>query len=162
MRREERVSVQGPVKEQQPDGMSHRGGTAIFEAPSSADGRTKSPQASLSQWHLATAVDGRGAQVDGTCWWTAFLKLGGRDSCRFYIFWGAGGAGRAIMADTYIAPPLREESGPALSLWGICHVCERVAVTSRPSIMSWALKAVACGVEVVPSMGVCMQELRKF
>ena len=25
MRREERVSVQGPVKEQQPDGMSHRG-----------------------------------------------------------------------------------------------------------------------------------------
>ena len=27
MRREERVTVQGPVKEQQPDGMSHRGGT---------------------------------------------------------------------------------------------------------------------------------------
>ena len=26
MRREERVAVQGPVKEQQPDGMSHRGG----------------------------------------------------------------------------------------------------------------------------------------
>ena len=26
MRREERVSVQGPVKKQQPDGMSHRGG----------------------------------------------------------------------------------------------------------------------------------------
>ena len=26
MRREERVTVQGPVKEQQPDGMSHRGG----------------------------------------------------------------------------------------------------------------------------------------
>ena len=25
MRREDRVSVQGPVKEQQPDGMSHRG-----------------------------------------------------------------------------------------------------------------------------------------
>ena len=25
MRREERVTVQGPVKEQQPDGMSHRG-----------------------------------------------------------------------------------------------------------------------------------------
>ena len=26
MRREERVTVQGPIKEQQPDGMSHRGG----------------------------------------------------------------------------------------------------------------------------------------
>ena len=26
MRREERVTVQGPVKEQQPDGMSNRGG----------------------------------------------------------------------------------------------------------------------------------------
>ena len=26
VRREERVTVQGPVKEQQPDGMSHRGG----------------------------------------------------------------------------------------------------------------------------------------
>ena len=28
MRREERVTVQGPLKEQQPDGMSHRGGGA--------------------------------------------------------------------------------------------------------------------------------------
>ena len=26
VRREERVTIQGPVKEQQPDGMSHRGG----------------------------------------------------------------------------------------------------------------------------------------
>ena len=29
MRREERVTVQGPVKEQQPDGMSHRGGGGL-------------------------------------------------------------------------------------------------------------------------------------
>ena len=29
MRREERVTVQGPVKEQQPDGMSHRGGAWV-------------------------------------------------------------------------------------------------------------------------------------
>ena len=29
MRREEQVTVQGPVKEQQPDGMSHRGGTVL-------------------------------------------------------------------------------------------------------------------------------------
>ena len=32
MRREERVTVQGPVKEQQPDGMSHRGGRGSAEA----------------------------------------------------------------------------------------------------------------------------------
>ena len=31
MRREERVTVQGPVKEQQPDGMSHRGGGGIAQ-----------------------------------------------------------------------------------------------------------------------------------
>ena len=31
MRRDERVTVQGPVKEQQPDGMSHRGGTGGVE-----------------------------------------------------------------------------------------------------------------------------------
>ena len=30
MRREERVTVQGPVKKQQPDGMSHRGGSALL------------------------------------------------------------------------------------------------------------------------------------
>ena len=30
MRREERVTVQGPVKEQQPDGMSHRGGGVLW------------------------------------------------------------------------------------------------------------------------------------
>ena len=29
MRREERVTVQGPVKEQQPDGMSHGGGGSL-------------------------------------------------------------------------------------------------------------------------------------
>ena len=37
MRREERVTVQGPVKEQQPDGMSHRGALcarcAILRSP---------------------------------------------------------------------------------------------------------------------------------
>ena len=34
MRREERVTVQGPVKEQQPDGMSHRGGAGGASLPS--------------------------------------------------------------------------------------------------------------------------------
>ena len=33
MRREERVTVQGPVKKQQPDGMSHRGGAYMGLAP---------------------------------------------------------------------------------------------------------------------------------
>ena len=34
MRREERVTVQGPVKKQQPDGMSHRGGVGpLFQTP---------------------------------------------------------------------------------------------------------------------------------
>ena len=32
MRREERVTVQGPVKEQQPDGMSHRGAEGVLGA----------------------------------------------------------------------------------------------------------------------------------
>ena len=31
MRREERVTVEGPVKEQQPDGMSHRGGGGLCQ-----------------------------------------------------------------------------------------------------------------------------------
>ena len=33
MRREERVTVQGPVKKQQPDGMSHGGGLMSRAAP---------------------------------------------------------------------------------------------------------------------------------
>ena len=33
MRREEWVTVQGPVKEQQPDGMSHRGGAPTHPPP---------------------------------------------------------------------------------------------------------------------------------
>ena len=36
MRREERVTVQGPVKEQQPDGMSHRGVTIRAQRPRAA------------------------------------------------------------------------------------------------------------------------------
>ena len=30
LRREERVTIQGPIKEQRPDGMSHRGGRGFF------------------------------------------------------------------------------------------------------------------------------------
>ena len=45
MRREDRVTVQGPVKEQQPDGMSHRGS---FEAPLGGFGKG-APVAGQSQ-----------------------------------------------------------------------------------------------------------------
>ena len=38
MRREEWVAVQGPVKEQQPDGMSHRGGGGGWPDPPSSYG----------------------------------------------------------------------------------------------------------------------------
>ena len=38
MRREERVTVQGPVKEQQPDGMSHGGGTSLLPMHASLGG----------------------------------------------------------------------------------------------------------------------------
>ena len=44
MRREERVTVQGPVKKQQPDGVSHRGclahqqGACVFHVPASPGG----------------------------------------------------------------------------------------------------------------------------
>ena len=37
MRREERVTVQGPVKEQQPNGMSHRGGGGLRAVYSARD-----------------------------------------------------------------------------------------------------------------------------
>ena len=45
LRREERVTVQGPVKEQQPDRMSHRGGGG------------QSPEMVLLSWQLATSID---------------------------------------------------------------------------------------------------------
>ena len=41
MRREERVTVQGPVKEQQPDGMSHRGGLATLPITGRATDRDR-------------------------------------------------------------------------------------------------------------------------
>ena len=45
MRREERVTVQGPAKEQQPDGMSHRGASqrAVSNPPPPGVGNPPSP-----------------------------------------------------------------------------------------------------------------------
>ena len=53
MRREDRVTVQGPVKEQQPDGMSHRGGShqfwglqdgAVHKSNAQGDHEVRAPQ----------------------------------------------------------------------------------------------------------------------
>ena len=41
MRREEQVTVQGPVKEQQPDGMSHRGAEMTQKGQETFDNRRK-------------------------------------------------------------------------------------------------------------------------
>ena len=46
MRREERVTVQGPVKEQQPDGMSHRGAERGFSPFSSL------PHGKFPRWSM--------------------------------------------------------------------------------------------------------------
>ena len=53
MRREERVTVQGPVKEQQPDGMSHSGGRDGFAALCGTYGRRQpfsEPTAAAAQY----------------------------------------------------------------------------------------------------------------
>ena len=50
MQREERVAVQSPVKEQQPDGMSHRGyyGQMAVEVPRSEPPAKRMEQASIA------------------------------------------------------------------------------------------------------------------
>ena len=69
MRREERVTVQGPVKEQQPDGMSHGGGQPA----------ARSPQ---PRWAVcATGVGAHQGQTnregEKNIWWTARAARGG-------------------------------------------------------------------------------------
>ena len=53
MQREERVTVQGPVKEQQPDAMSHRGSTrcvsVVSDVPSVRMCPVNEPSSGLSQ-----------------------------------------------------------------------------------------------------------------
>ena len=60
MRREERVTVQGPVKEQQPEGMSHRGGgmCPLLRTPSAAGTRPSPTSSSLLQTDPTTVVWG--------------------------------------------------------------------------------------------------------
>ena len=61
MRREERVTVQGPVKKQQPDGMSHRGGGGYRHSQNSASARFEG----TPSW--ATEVQGSVVRGAGCC-----------------------------------------------------------------------------------------------
>ena len=78
MRREERVTVQGPVKEQQPDGMSHRGGGGGGGVGRGCPSLQTSPQPfgslsnSLVQRHNTLSPRHgtiRGAQLFSRCTW---------------------------------------------------------------------------------------------
>ena len=57
MRREERVTVQGPVKKQQPDGLSHGGGGGAT--------RTSALSAGVSVWDFECPAAVLGAQCMG-------------------------------------------------------------------------------------------------
>ena len=63
MRREERVTVQGPVKEQQPDGMSHKGGGggAVSAHPAP-------PEVELCKSGLQRRLLAVGERVQDLCW----------------------------------------------------------------------------------------------
>ena len=56
MRREERVTVQGPVKEQQPDGMSHRGGLGAQEGGGGAEKMGSQVQEPILLFSLAGVI----------------------------------------------------------------------------------------------------------
>ena len=56
MRREERVTVQGPVKEQQPDGMSHRGAPSPLQGAQPMPSHCPPNGKRQLQWHLQPTV----------------------------------------------------------------------------------------------------------
>ena len=58
MRREERVTVQGPVKEQQPDGMSHRGEAGVGQGSKWPSSPQVGPEAMTWLGHVGVAVAG--------------------------------------------------------------------------------------------------------
>ena len=71
MRREERVTVQGPVKEQQPDGMSHRGGVSTLSPPAGGGPyQSVTGQQTPSAPHLKPSPPLFQYIPDrGPCWW---------------------------------------------------------------------------------------------
>ena len=89
MRREERMTVQGPVKKQQHNGMSHRGGWPGQSAPSLPGTRATPAQPAsgggcLPQPRWAVCATGAGAHQGQTSregekdiWWTAGTARGG-------------------------------------------------------------------------------------
>ena len=66
MRREERVTVQGPVKEQQPDGMSHRGYHGIT-AESAPQGCASERAPDMSRAAAPPPPRTRGLSVEALC-----------------------------------------------------------------------------------------------
>ena len=100
MRREERVTVQGPVKEQQPDGMSHRGSFALKvhgaedELSSGHDGvvveRSEGPV-----WVLGHGRGGGGhlVTVSPGGWEGGVARSGGRRGVLSCMWCGDGGGG---------------------------------------------------------------------
>ena len=60
MRREERVTVQGPVKEQQPDGMSHRGGGVRADRPTPPPPQVKKDKRTIE--HVIAELDDKKKQ----------------------------------------------------------------------------------------------------
>ena len=70
MRREERVTVQGPVKKQRPDVMSHGGGGGIAEA----QGVLQGPGAQSGACPWLTRMVRRGVLRCGTFWRFNFVR----------------------------------------------------------------------------------------
>ena len=72
MRREERVTVQGPVNEQQPDGMSHRGADRPHAPKRSARGRA----GSLDLHATSYFCHRDGGVQRSKKWWILGISLG--------------------------------------------------------------------------------------
>ena len=93
MRREERVTVQGPVKEQQPDGMSHRGGFGLL-LPASQKPRLGAPHVPMDH-----AVGGPGTSLPVRMGKCSSVHTGG----------GGGGAGSGAYTPTARVSAVRRD-----------------------------------------------------
>ena len=84
MRREERVTVQGPVKEQRPDGMSHRGGGGARTARGGTGhlGRTETQRGRLWTACGQRCVDSKNSQTTPATTSTSSIRqlLGAADT----------------------------------------------------------------------------------
>ena len=90
MRRDERVTVQGPVKKQQPDGMSHRGGGGRHEGGSQYLPITVSCWSSITTGRRVNE-DVNAAFVQAAC--GQCVLIGQRPGSKFgpiFLGWGGG------------------------------------------------------------------------